>query len=125
MGKFMAHGYGYFIRLPGEPSLYIAGDTVLTQDVRNTIKQHSPDVVVIPAGGAQFDIGGDIIMGLEEAIEVGKLTKGWVVANHLEALDHCPVTREQLLEEGVACKINHRFLIPQDGETLTGFDVKP
>jgi len=124
VGKFMAHGYGYFIQLPGEPSLYITGDTVLTNDVRNAIKNNEPDVIVLPAGGAQFDIGGDIIMGLEEAIQVGELTKGWVIANHLEALDHCPVTREQLQEESVARKLNHRFLIPQDGETLTGFEAR-
>lgn len=53
----MAHGHGFFIQLPGEPSLYLAGDTVLTDDVRNCLTQRQPDVSVLPAGGARFDLG--------------------------------------------------------------------
>lgn len=43
-----------------------------------------------------FDLGGDIIMGREAALQVARLSSGLVVANHLEALDHRPVIRAGL-----------------------------
>lgn len=124
IGKMMAHGVGYFIQLPDEPSLYIAGDTLLTNAVRDCILLNQPDITLIPAGGARFDLGGDIIMGVEEAIAVGELTGKQVIANHLEALDHCPVSRAQLQAEVNQRGWRARYFIPTDGETLE-FGVSP
>jgi len=118
VGKFMAHGYGFVIRQANEPSLYITGDTILTQKVRTCIETEKPDWIVLPAGGARFDLGGDIIMGLEEALQVGALTQGQVIANHLESLDHCPVTRKDLLSEVQKRQWAHRFHVPHDGESV-------
>ena len=118
MGKLMAHGYGFVIRQPDEPSIYVTGDTILTDEVRRCISNEKPDWIVLPAGGARFDLGSDIIMGLEEALEVGGLSQGQVIANHLEALDHCPVTRKELADEVNLRNWGHRFHIPNDGETL-------
>jgi len=118
VGKFMAHGFGYMIQLPHEPSLYLAGDTVLTQSVKDCLAKYSPDVSVIPAGGAHFDVGSDVIMGLDEAINVGELSRGKIIANHLEALDHCPVSREQLQKAVKELSWQARFFIPQDGEII-------
>ncbi len=119
IGKFMAHGYGFYFQLPNEPSLYASGDTILTSDVRNFIQLNQPDWLVIPAGGARFDIGGDIIMGLEEAMEVAAISEGQVIANHLESLDHCPVTRRDLQARINLKKMGERFHIPVDGEAVS------
>lgn len=124
IGKMMAHGVGYFIQLPDEPSLYLTGDTLLTDAVRDCIALNQPDITLIPAGGARFDVGGEIIMGVEEAVAVGALTGKQVIANHLEALDHCPVSRAQLQAEVNRRNWQGRFFIPADGETLE-FDLDP
>lgn len=118
IGKFMAHGYGYFIQWPGEPSLYIAGDTVFTAEVEHCLSTYRPDVSVLPAGGANFDLGGEIIMGAEDMLTASQISTGKVIANHLEALDHCPVTRKQLIELREQEQLEGRLLIPEDGETL-------
>jgi L-ascorbate metabolism protein UlaG (beta-lactamase superfamily) len=118
IGKMMAHGYGYHIQLTGEPSIYVTGDTILTNEIKNFITQTQPAIVVIPAGGATFDLGSEIIMGLTEAIEIGELAKGQVIANHLEALDHCPVTRESIHSEIKDRGWKHRFFVPYDGESF-------
>lgn len=118
VGSMMAHGFGYLIRYPQEPSLYIAGDTLLTAEVKRCLTEQQPQVSVIPAGGARFDIGGDIIMGQEEALEAARLSQGVVVANHLEALDHCPVTRQSLTLAARRAGILERLHIPRDGEEL-------
>ena len=118
IGKFMAHGYGYFIKFPNEPTLYISGDTILTQTVKTFVKTTQPDISVIPAGGARFDLGGDIIMGLEESLQFGEIAKGMVIANHLESLDHCPVTRDEIKAEVKTRAWENHFYTPSDGEFL-------
>ncbi|MGG2396683.1 hypothetical protein ACJRW5_06975 [Pseudomonas sp. SH1-B] len=103
--------------MPGEPSLYLAGDTLLTDAVRACVREYRPAVSVVPAGGARFDLGGDIIMGIDEVIEFARLSGTAVEANHLEAISHCPVSRLALAEAADRAKVD--LCLPQDGEVLT------
>jgi hypothetical protein len=91
--------------------LYLAGDTVWYEAVEETIARHRPRVAVVNAGGAEFLEGGLVVMGVEDVREVTARVPV-VVAVHLEALNHCFLTRTQLREAvpGV--------LVPDDGETL-------
>ena len=114
VGAAMEHGVGYFLEMPGEPSLYLAGDTVLTDEVREFVRAHQPQVCVVPAGGARFDLGGEIIMGVDEVMEFASIAHGVVMANHLEAISHCPVTRHQLSKAA-----GGRLLVPADDASLT------
>jgi L-ascorbate metabolism protein UlaG (beta-lactamase superfamily) len=118
VGRMMEHGVGYLIEMPDEPSLYLAGDTILTHRVRDFVHQHQPDVNVVPAGGARFDIGGDIIMGVDDVLAFARLASGTVVANHLEAISHCPVTRSGLLVAARRAGVSQRLVVPADGETM-------
>ncbi|MEK9816204.1 MAG: MBL fold metallo-hydrolase, partial [Limnobacter sp.] len=34
VGSLMEHGVGYFIQIPGEPSLYLSGDTIFTPRIQ-------------------------------------------------------------------------------------------
>lgn len=115
---FMEHGVGYFIKLNNEPSIYLTGDTVLTDYVKQFIENNQPDIVVAPAGKAKLDLGQPILMGIEEILELAEIMNGKLIANHLEALDHCSVSRKDLrnaiYEEGLSQKI----LVPEDGETI-------
>lgn len=115
VGHLMEHGHGYFIDLPGEPSVYIAGDTILTDEVRFCLTQRQPRVAILPAGGARFDLGAEIIMNAADVINACALTTGVVFANHLEALDHCPTTRAELAAAAAQAGLKDRMLIPQDG----------
>ena len=98
----MEHGHGYFIDLPGEPSVYIAGDTLLTDNVRQCLTQRQPRVTILPGGGARFDLGAKILMDKTDVLDACTLTPGIVVVNHLEALDHCPTTRAELADTAVS-----------------------
>lgn len=118
LGLLMEHGVGYFIEMPGEPSLYVSGDTVLTPAVRRFIQARQPQVALVPAGGARFDVGQHIIMGTEEVVAFALASSGTTVANHLEALSHCPVTRAELRAAAAAAGVADRLVIPADGETL-------
>lgn len=118
VGLLMEHGVGYLIEMPGEPSVYLSGDTILTPTVRRFVETNQPDVCVIPAGGARFDIGHEIIMGTDGVIEFTRTVKGRVFANHLEALGHCPVTRSELAQAAARAGVRQRLRIPEDGETV-------
>lgn len=121
VGKLMEHGVGYLIELPGEPSLYLAGDTILTPAIQAFVTERQPQVSVVPAGGARFDVGQDIIMGVAEVIAFTQLlqpSRGMVIANHLEALSHCPVQRADLAAAAASAGVMSRLRIPQDGETV-------
>lgn len=114
----MANGAGYLIRFPGEPSLYISGDTILTQDVERVLSEEKPDVAVVAAGQAQLDIGRPLLMTLEDVLRFVELAPGRVIANHMEALNHCPVRRETLLERARERGLSDKVLAPEDGESI-------
>ena len=116
--KVMANGAGLFLELPNEPSLYISGDTVLTSDVKKALKTFSPDITVVAAGNASIDVGGDILMPIEEVLEFIQLSPKKVIANHLEALNHCPITRSQLKSELTKAKLLEKVSLTNDGESL-------
>ena len=91
--------------------LYLAGDTVWYEAVEETIARFSPRVAIVNAGGASFLEGGLIVMGSDDVLEVASRVPV-VVAVHLEALNHCFLTRSELAAAvpGV--------VIPRDGETV-------
>jgi L-ascorbate metabolism protein UlaG (beta-lactamase superfamily) len=91
--------------------LYLAGDTVWYEDVAETISRHRPRIAVVNAGGAEFEQGGLIVMGIDDVREVAARVPT-VVAVHMEALNHCFLTRGEL---GAAVP---GVLIPRDGETV-------
>jgi len=120
VGELMGPVSGYVIEAPGEPSLYLAGDTVWCPEVEGVLEAYRPRVVVVFAGAAQFVSGGPITMDAADVGRVGrKAPAGTVVAVHLEAFNHCLLTRRDLtayLEgEGLAGQV----LVPRDGDILT------
>ncbi len=116
--NLMANGAGFFLDLPGEPSIYIAGDTVFTKEVQRALTELCPDVAVMAAGSASLDVGGPILMPLEELMTFVSVAPKRVIANHLEALNHCPTTRSQLRSELDRRELSAKVTIPQDGETI-------
>jgi L-ascorbate metabolism protein UlaG (beta-lactamase superfamily) len=91
--------------------LYVLGDTVWYDEVEGWIAEHRPRVAVVNAGGARFLEGDPITMTPEDVAEVASRVPT-VVAVHMEAINHCLVTRAELAAAvpGV--------VIPRDGETV-------
>jgi L-ascorbate metabolism protein UlaG (beta-lactamase superfamily) len=118
VGRLMGPGIGYLLRLPGEPSLYLSGDTVLTDGVRAVLERERPEIAVMHSGGAQLDVGPPILMTLEEQLEFVRLAPGRVIAVHLEALDHCGIARAGLKMALEGAGTLNRVEIPADGATV-------
>src|SRR5262249_31668275 len=101
----------------GEPTLYIAGDTIWYDQVAETIREHNPGVIVANAGAAQFLHGDPITMTAGDVVRVCRTTAhAQVVAVHMEAINHCLLTRKELAHEVVASSVQVK--IPEDGEEL-------
>lgn len=118
IGKMMGTVSGFVLKTDGEPSLYIAGDTIWCSDVQEALDAYRPDITVLFAGGAQFLKGGPITMTKEDVGQVclhAPYTR--VLPVHLEAINHCGLTREELRgyleEKGLESQVQ----ILQDGES--------
>ena len=119
VGWLMGPVAGYYLAAPDEPTVYLVGDSVLTDSVLEAVVRLQPDVIVAPAGAANMGVGGDILFSVDELVDLVRAARGKVVLNHLEALDHCPTTREALRARILAEKLTSRVYIPDDGEEQT------
>jgi L-ascorbate metabolism protein UlaG (beta-lactamase superfamily) len=119
IGQQMAPVCGFVLAAPDEPTLYIAGDTILCDEVREALERHRPDVVVVNAGAAQFLEGGPITMDVGDVVAVARLApEAQIVAVHFESVSHCVETRadlhQRLHDEGLA----DRVTVPEDGSLV-------
>jgi L-ascorbate metabolism protein UlaG (beta-lactamase superfamily) len=119
IGERMGPVSGFVVRAEGSPTLYVAGDTVFCPEVEEALDAHEPDVVVVNAGAARFLEGDPITMTAEDVARVcHALPEALVVAVHMEAINHCLLTRDELREELQREGLAGRVEIPADGETL-------
>ncbi len=119
-GRRMGTVSGYVLAREGLPTIYIAGDTIWCPEVADAIAAHAPDIIVLNAGAAQFLEGGLIIMGLGDVVEVCRAApRATVIAVHLEAVNHCVLSRADLREGIRRAGVRSTVHIPRDGETLT------
>jgi L-ascorbate metabolism protein UlaG (beta-lactamase superfamily) len=116
VGLRMGPVCGFALAAPGQPGLYVAGDTVWCEEVAQALSEHAPHVVVVNAGAARFLDGDPITMTADDVVAVARHAPGaHVVAVHMEAVNHCGLTRAELRrrlrDEGLAGRVS----VPEDG----------
>jgi L-ascorbate metabolism protein UlaG (beta-lactamase superfamily) len=110
---------GFVLTAAGEPTLHIAGDCVWCAELAAVIDEHRPTVIVLNAGAARFLEGPPISMTADDVIAAARhAPDATLVAVHLEALNHCPMSRDELRRHLVAAGLDERVRIPRDGEAL-------
>lgn len=118
ISAFMGNVMGFHIAFVDAPSVYISADTIFTVDVESVLTTFKPDIAVVACGSAQLDIGKPLLMTMDDIIKFVKKSPGKVIANHLEALNHCPTKRIQLQERLKQEGLLNKVVIPDDGETV-------
>lgn len=118
LGWLLGPVSGCFLAHPGEPSLLVTSDAVLTDALLDAVDRLRPDVILAPAGSANMGRGGDILFSVDELVSLVRRAPGRVVLNHLEALDHCPTTRSGLRARLQAEGLVDKVAIPADGEEV-------
>ncbi len=117
MAEALGQVSGFVLQAPQHPTVYLVGDCVLDDTVKAQIAQYQPDIIVTNSGGAVLS-GLRILMDEAETVAVGKQAKkATIVATHMEALDHCKVTRGSLTQASKQAGIT--VLTPKDGEKLS------
>ena len=104
-----------FVLTAGSETVYVAGDTIWCDEVEEAIGRHRPDVVVVNAAGARFVDSEQLVMDTADVLALCAARPGVpVVAVHLEAIDHCLLTRTELRKATDHLPV----IVPEDGETL-------
>jgi L-ascorbate metabolism protein UlaG (beta-lactamase superfamily) len=119
IAEAMAPVSGYLIRDAAGLALYIAGDTVLYEEVERVLDEHRPNVVVLNASGARFVYGDRIVMDAHDVVAVARRAPdARIVAVHLDAVNHGVQTRadvhQTLHDEG----LTERVTVPEDGAAV-------
>lgn len=110
---------GFVLEAENEPTLYITGDTVWCDEVREAYDQKRPDVIVAFAGAAAFTSGGPITMTAEHIRRLCEIApKSRIMAVHLEAWNHCSLLRRDLRSYIHDTGMGEQLVIPNDGETI-------
>jgi len=117
--KITGNVMGFMVELKNDKSIYISADTVYTNDVDKVLKGNKPDLAVFAAGIAQMDIGKPLLMDKKDIVKFIKNAPGAVLANHMEALNHCPNSRKDLKELLGKNKLLNKVSIPDDGDTIS------
>jgi L-ascorbate metabolism protein UlaG (beta-lactamase superfamily) len=120
LGKRLGKVSGVLFKSVGEKSLYLAGDTVWNQYVKDTLENHSPEVIILNCGDAQILGIGSIIMNKEDVYQVFKASpQATLIASHMDAVNHVELTRAELREYSAKTGMTDHLLIPEDGEILS------
>ncbi|QUL56070.1 MBL fold metallo-hydrolase [Paenibacillus tritici] len=119
IGERMGKVSGFIFQAEGEPVLYLAGDTIWCREAEQVLADHRPEVIILNAGGARFAAGGHITMNEQDVVDVCHAApEASVIAVHMDAINHCRVTREllklRLEQEGLL----DRVAVPLDGEWI-------
>jgi len=118
--KMMGIVSGFVIKSHDNPTVYWIGDSILNNDVRETMRMHNPDYVITHSGGAAIPGFNPILMDQKETIDILDIIPSTrIIAIHMNALDHCRVTRDILREYAASKAIGiGKLIIPDDGEIL-------
>src|SRR5262249_37162074 len=117
IAKAMAPVSGFVLRAAGQVTVYIAGATIWCEEVQCALREHRPAVVVVNSGAAQFLEGDPVTMSSDDVIATCQAApRSRIVAVHMEAINHCLLTRADLAFQLEAARVREQVEIPNDGE---------
>ena len=111
---------GVILQCENEPTVYLMGDTIWTEEVKETILKYQPDVIIINACAAEFVNFGTLITGKEDIKRVSEIAPNAViVVSHMDTVAHMTVSREDVKAYLAEHHLPNTVLIPENGEKLS------
>ena len=106
---------GIVFKSKSEPTLYIAGDTIWYEGVKDAIDTYNPKYILVNAACAQTPQSGPINMGIDDIKELHKYyPEGKLIASHMDNVGHATLCRVDLRDS----EIKDYIYIPADGEIM-------
>ena len=101
------------------------GDTVWTVRVTKTLNNFKPDILIMNTGYAKaLRFNDGIIMGTADVAKAADIMpQSDIIAVHMDAINHCTVSRQNMREFVRQKKLEEKVHVPNDGEVLV-FDKK-
>jgi len=119
IGEAMGIVSGFVLHAPEEPSVYIAGDTILCQEVRDAVEEHRPSLILVNGSGARFNTSDAIVMDSDDIVELAReVPNAKLVVVHLETVSHGIETRADVRTRLAAEGLTDRVLVPEDGAEI-------
>jgi L-ascorbate metabolism protein UlaG (beta-lactamase superfamily) len=111
---------GVIFQALGEKTLYIVGDTIWYDAVRNTLERFLPDVIIVNACAAELRNEGRLIMDDADVAAVHMACpKAMIVISHMDTVSHASITRKDMRRFLHERELEANTVIPEDGEILS------
>lgn len=106
---------GVVFRANNEPTLYLAGDTIWYDRIKETIDIHKPKYIVLNTSAAKV-YDEQILMGIEDIKAVHEYyPEGKLLAVHLDCVENAPLSRADLRNS----EVKDYIYPPADGEIMS------
>lgn len=108
---------GIVFKSENEKTLYVAGDTIWYDEIKETIDKFNPEVIVINACGATVCIGNGerLIMDVNDIKSISDYAKSsTIIASHMDTVSHLTVTREDIKTLNL-----NNIIVPDDNQILS------
>ncbi len=116
----MGKSSGYMIGYGDKQTVYIGGDAIYDDLFEQNLDRFKPQTVILFAGHAQLIFGSAITMTSKDVAKVcNHAPNAQVVVVHMEALNHCGLTRNQLRKDLQDKNLLEQVSVPRDGEVVT------
>lgn len=107
---------GVVFKSENEPTVYLAGDTIWYEGVKESIDKYNPKYIIVNAACAQTEHSGALNMGIEDIRELHTYApQAKLLATHMDNVGHATICRRNLRESDV----NDYIYAPADGEIMT------
>lgn len=122
--KAMGHVCGFVLEdrseISSEPKVYIIGDSIWYQEIAKTLNAHNPDIIIVFAGEARLGRAKPITMSTYDIDQIATtLLDARIVVIHMEAWNHCFLTKKSLRSYLENKNYQHRISVPENGESLS------
>nr|MCR5536130.1 MBL fold metallo-hydrolase [Succinivibrio sp.] len=114
----MMNTMGIVFEKPGEKTSYVLGDTIWTGLIDLALRNYDPKLIIMNTGYAKvLDYNASIIMGIEDVKQMAKkMPKSQIIAVHMDAINHCTVSRKNLHDFVKMHQLQKQVWIPYEGD---------
>ncbi len=106
---------GVMFNVSNEPTLYLAGDTIMYEGVKQTIDVHKPKYIIVNASCSQTPTSGPLNMGIEDIKELHEYyPEGKLIASHMDNVGASTICRVDLRNS----EVKDYIYLPADGEIM-------
>ena len=111
---------GVIFQTQGEKTLYVVGDSIWYDGVRDTLTRFQPEVIIVNACAAALRNEGRLIMNGEDVAAVHTACpKAKIVISHMDNVAHATITRKDMKQFIHTQGLEEFTVMPDDGESLT------